>query len=937
MSTTAGLCNVLPRRTLATLLVTLAGLGLLGYLFHNTQGVDPNHHLKVMVHLAAVRELDPEIDRRMLQIRHGAVSSYDPIVEEMALLGRHIAALDVDGVADIAREYPVVGEELVKLKRAFAEKQQLVENFKSYNAVANNSLRFLNSYTDSLGRSQPGSEITALAQKIQRQVLLLRLGRADFVSVDQLRTAANRLDKLALNSQSKDVQKAASIALHTVVIMKAEEDMGRVMAALTHGEDSLGKALDDAYNTAFKQELEKSNVYRHFLFLYAVAMILGVAYAFLRLREGSSALQRALRDVEFQKFALDQHAIVSIADVQGNITYVNDRFCEISGYTREELKGHNHRLVKSDVHTTEFYRHMWRTIASGKVWEGEVCNRKKNGSLYWVAATIVPFLDDVGKPFQYVSIRTDISLQKALKEQINYDKQFLQKITDNLGEGLYVEDEQGSCTFLNPYAEKLLGWKGEELIGQPLHDRIHFRNAQGAAVPADQCPIRQMSLQGLSFHSEEEFFIHKDGHFLEVEVTSVPIFEKGRYLGVVGVFSDISRRKQIQAELNRAKEQADQASEAKSMFLANMSHEIRTPMNAIIGLSHLCLDTALNEEQRDYVQKIHGSGQMLLGILNDILDYSKIEAGKMTLERVPFSIADLIDKVWVFVHHQVQGRAITLHRLLDADVPPILLGDPLRLGQVLTNLLGNASKFTEHGSVQLHVKVLKRRVNKVELEFSVTDTGIGMTDEQLGRLFGAFSQADSSTSRRFGGTGLGLSISQRLVSMMQGQLAVESKEGKGSRFYFALSLPVGSEREATQITADDVRLKGNILLVEDNPINQQIARALLTKKGCQVTVANNGKIAVELLMRTPPPLPWDMVLMDIQMPEMDGFQATKLIRAEARFKDLPIVAMTANAMPHQIDEMLAVGMDGHVAKPVEPFSLFQQVQKWCGSAELTRN
>lgn len=651
----------------------------------------------------------------------------------------------------------------------------------------------------------------------------------------------------------------------------------------------------------------------------------------------SHRLQTQHSELINQKFALDQHAIVSVTDLAGDIIYANDRFVAISQYAREELLGQNHRILKSGEHLPSVFEDMWHTISHGKVWRGDVKNRKKDGSFYWVSATIVPMLGPDGLPYQYVGIRTDISANKALEQRL------------------------------------------------------------------------------------------KD-----------------------------------------ARDEAQAATLAKGQFVANMSHEIRTPMNAVLGMLRLLQSTELNNRQLDYASKAEGAAQTLLGLLNDILDFSKIEANKMSLELRPLRLDKMMRDISVILSSNLGGKPVELLFDMDPTTPLALVGDALRLQQILINLSSNAVKFTHAGEVVVRIEVQDRSDTDVTLLFAVRDSGIGIAPENQHRIFDGFSQAEASTTRRFGGTGLGLSISRRLVALMGGELRLESALGQGSTFFFSVTLALGpptvdtapthlpdglrvlvvddnplarevlggmvralgwqvdladsgaqalailhqqraqgsspydavlldwqmpeldgwqtlaqlpeyrpddpqgatppllimvtgnSREMLTQRSAQEqARLQGflvkpvtaamlrdavvdalgkatppaaaapqmpvaparplqglRLLVVEDNFINQQVAQELLTQEGAQVVLADNGQLGVDAIRHAlAEGTGFDAVLMDLQMPVMDGFEATRLLRQDPTLVHLPIIAMTANAMTSDRDACLAAGMNAHIGKP----------------------
>jgi signal transduction histidine kinase/DNA-binding NarL/FixJ family response regulator/HPt (histidine-containing phosphotransfer) domain-containing protein len=393
------------------------------------------------------------------------------------------------------------------------------------------------------------------------------------------------------------------------------------------------------------------------------------------------------------------------------------------------------------------------------------------------------------------------------------------------------------------------------------------------------------------------------------------------------------RLEESNQELVKAMDRAHSATVAKSEFLANMSHEIRTPMNGIINLAELAMDTELTDKQRDYMRKIHISSRSLLDIINDILDFSKIEAGMLDIEQISFDMRGLFDKLKLLFSEQSSRKNIRLRLLLPPELPENLVGDPMRLQQVLSNLISNAVKFTEAGEISVRAAVLQQTAERASIRFSVADTGIGIPAEKLPLLFESFTQADSSTARRYGGTGLGLTISKRLVSLMGGQLTAESEVGIGSVFAFTLDFLLRSRKSdadsrngSGEAAAEDIaRLRNaRILLVEDNLINQQVAQEILAKADMQVETVSNGAEAVAAVAARH----FDAVLMDIQMPVMDGYEATRRIRQDLGKADLPILAMTAHAVSEERDKCFRMGMDDHIPKPVSRSILFKALSRW---------
>jgi signal transduction histidine kinase len=382
---------------------------------------------------------------------------------------------------------------------------------------------------------------------------------------------------------------------------------------------------------------------------------------------------------------------------------------------------------------------------------------------------------------------------------------------------------------------------------------------------------------------------------------------------------EILERNKVESSLEQAKEKAEKANQAKADFLANMSHEIRTPMNAVVGMSHLLGESGLNEQQEKYNRTLNASASSLLVLIDDILDLSKVEAGKLEIENRPFHLADVIGNIEEQVRLIIDNQSITLNTEICDELPPTLYGDAFRIGQILLNLTNNAAKFTAEGKIEISVDIAWKKEGLIKLQVSISDTGIGMTKEQQKKLFRTYSQADSSTTREYGGTGLGLTICKKLCELMGGEIWLESEYGIGSKFFFTVTLNYDASASTTKkkIMEEEAvdyssLLDKQVLLVDDNEINLMVAKSILTKVGVKVTTATNGKIAIELVENNR----FDAVLMDIQMPVMDGFEATAVIKDILKQKDLPIIAVSANVMKSDIERSKEAGMVSHIAKPL---------------------
>ena len=607
-----------------------------------------------------------------------------------------------------------------------------------------------------------------------------------------------------------------------------------------------------------------------------------------------------------QKFALDQHAIVSITDTQGTILYANDRFCEISGYPREELLGQNHRIIKSGHHPSELYRDLWTTISEGRVWRGEMCNRTRQGSTYWVNATIVPLLGPQGIPERYIGIRTDISDRKRIEAQLSEQLHLVEELIETVPLPIYIKNAEGRYVRVNRAFEAFSQIPRESVLGRTLHDLLRPEDAR-VHVAKDA----ELFTKGGTQSYEAQIHL-KDGSHNTIYNKAVLTRPDGSISGLIGTIIDITDRKQAEADMLRAKEIAEAASKSKSDFLANMSHEIRTPMNGVIGMTDLALETPLNPEQREYLTIVKSSAESLLTVINDILDFSKIEAGKMIVEDIPFDLHRLITDTLKPLALKAHEKRLELLSDLPADIPRFVRGDPGRLRQVLVNLIGNAIKFTTQGEISLTAEFMQQQEQYAVLHFAVHDTGIGIAPDKQEVIFDAFAQEDTSTTRKYGGTGLGLSICRRLVELMRGSMWLHSKVGEGSTFHFSLQLRLADSKGFDAPPVVDV--KGHhLLVVDDNATNRRILKGMLATMQVTAQCVDSGAAALRAMRNTDKPI--DCILLDAQMPEMNGYELASRLRAEHKVLP-PMLMLSSGASRGDALRCEESGIAGFFAKPI---------------------
>ena len=739
--------------------------------------------------------------------------------------------------------------------------------------------------------------------------------------------------------------------------------------------------------------------------------------------------EAATRDLQTVLETIRCHAIYSVADKSGTIVDVNDAFCRISGYSRDELIGKNHRIINSGAHPPAFWKAMWSVITQGETWHGEVCNRSKTGELYWVDSIIAPFRSSDGSIEKYISLRTDITARKHAEVRLLTSSEgFLERAGQIAGVGGWELDLATG--------EMSLTRQSRTIFGIPDQENLSLDGSLSFFLPPYRDQLRRAIFDAIQHRQNWDLelpFVNRQGVQRWVrtlaEVEYVP--EQDTPIRLVGAMQDVTDKHETEEALTNAKRIAEAANSAKTEFLANMSHEIRTPLNAVIGMTHVLGEALKQDDQREWVAKIQSASKSLLAILNDVLDLSKIEAGELRIDHTEFSIRGLVAEMKALFSTQARSKGLDFSTSIAKDVPDRVMGDPLRIRQVLTNLLGNAIKFTSEGSVSLIVGCITRTPDAVQLQFAVMDTGIGMSPESAQTIFDPFTQADASTTRRFGGTGLGLSIVKRLVTLMDGDLGVHSRLHAGSEFWFRLPLAIGSTplSNADDLSKLQVRMLGTdesthkalrtlieqlgwhltpeggeaaltdialcaeglvdqtddgepiaahlqisvpaqrdppwtaltlfnaaleqawsrrederrlylyshvdaigaqslhqvrILVVDDSDINREVATRLLRAEGAMVDQAENGHDALALLQQGPDA--YDAVLMDIQMPFMDGMQATQKIRRDLGLANLPIVALTAGVLASERERAIAAGMTDFVSKPLDPVLLLSSLR-----------
>ncbi|WP_276496046.1 PAS domain-containing hybrid sensor histidine kinase/response regulator [Pontibacter litorisediminis] len=613
--------------------------------------------------------------------------------------------------------------------------------------------------------------------------------------------------------------------------------------------------------------------------------------------------------------------MVSLHNLDGSYIYVSKAVEEVLGFKQDELL---QKQLHEVVHPADF-EYLQEQV------QYEVLKLKLNitlqhrfirrdGTELWAETNIRPILNEHGEPVKLQSAARDITQRRKSEGALKSSEKKYRDLINYSPAYICTHDLDGTIQSVNPYLLNTLGYTSEEMIGHSLVEFFPEGAKENFLLYLQKFSTANLIDGVLTILNKEKEIRHLYYKNYKVEEPNMAPY-------IIAIAQDITDRLRTEQELTKAKEAAEESARVKENFMANMSHEIRTPMNGILGMAGLLHKTELTDTQQNYLNIIKQSAENLLVIINDILDIAKIDAGKLELEEIPFNLSEAVQLAFQTFIYKAEEKGLTYTSVKPHTMYPVVVGDPYRLNQVLLNLLSNAIKFTDEGSVTLSYEVLNEDDDSISLEFSVADTGIGIPPSKMGYIFEGFSQAYSSTTRKYGGTGLGLSISQTLIEMQNGRIWVESKEGEGSAFKFSLTYPKSAEElpVAQDEVIDYSSLRDiKVLLAEDNEVNVFLAQSILEGWGAQVDVAYNGREAVKLAEQNQ----YDVVLMDIQMPELSGIDATQDIRSltDTAKAGVPIMAMTANALKGDAEKYLAAGMNDYISKPFEEDKLFKKIE-----------
>ncbi|RYY33943.1 MAG: PAS domain S-box protein [Sphingobacteriaceae bacterium] len=632
--------------------------------------------------------------------------------------------------------------------------------------------------------------------------------------------------------------------------------------------------------------------------------------------------KRAELDLEILSFAAQKSpGGIMIRDAEGKVTWMNEVMESIVGYTLAEMEGKSFgtTLLGADSDLSVF-KDAAKAVSEKRAYEVEIKIYRKDGTPTWVWISNSPLFNEAGEVERQIGVMVDITERKKVEQQLN----MLSLVASSTTGGVIINDSEGNVEWINSGFEKITGYGIADIKGRHLGDVVKGELTDFSIIER----TRELSKQKQSF--EVDLLIYrKDGQPLWISViNSVILDEAGKVEKYIEVIIDITAKKKVELELIASKEEAIQLNRAKDMFISVLSHEMRTPLNAVIGMSHLLIDENPLESQKENLNILKFSAENLLTLINDVLDFTKIETGNIDLEKANVDMRELVQSVTTSMKYKVQEKSIYLKANVDESIPKYILGDRTRICQILLNLVGNAIKFTEEGGVAIDIKVIEQTAKKVRIRFAVADTGIGIANDKINTIFESFKQAEADTTRKYGGTGLGLPISKRLIELHDSRINVDSVLGQGSTFWFTITF----DKAESQTTSNDnniveAGLNINVLVVDDNQINRLLVNKVLKKWGATTDFAENGREAVEKIEVN---ANYDAVLMDIHMPEMGGLEATKIIRAKTEnyFQQLPIIALTASMLNTEINQITNAGMNDYLLKPFDPKTLYAKLSRY---------
>ncbi len=637
---------------------------------------------------------------------------------------------------------------------------------------------------------------------------------------------------------------------------------------------------------------------------------------------------------KFQSFFYLNPEPSAITTLDGIFVYANQALLDMSEYTKEELIGHNIKDLNIWWELSDREHMIKELIEKGYVKNKEIKGKTKSGraSFAQYSAQII----NIDSKKHVLFIMQDINERKLAEIKVRESEERFRTMADTAPVMIWISGTDKLCNYFNKVWLDFRGRTPEEEYGNGWAEGVHPDDM-------DYCLRTYISSFDQKIPFRMEYRLKRyDGQYRWVLDNGTPLFgAEGEFKGYIGSCIDINDKKDEEKEMMEAKQLAEAANTAKSEFLANMSHEIRTPLNAIIGMADLLSESRMNNDQQQYTHILKKSGEHLLNLINDILDLSKIEAGKIEFENTSFNLSKVIAKMEDIMSVRANEKGIKLSHNIEHDIPPYIIGDQNRLNQVLFNLIGNAVKFTEKGEVIIIVqkaKPLDSKKNKIELLFEIKDTGIGIPQDRINYIFKSFTQVDSSITRKYGGTGLGLTICKRIIELLNGRIWVESEIGKGSSFYFTITFDIATEKDRAEIGKENENNKvstlsikeitpKDILVVDDSEDNRQLIELYLKKLPYSVEMAENGAMAVDKFRARH----YDLILMDVQMPVMDGYSATKMIRRmekEMGATQTPIIALTANAFKEDEQKSLNAGCNGHLSKPVHKNILIKTIEQY---------